>query len=127
MNKIRTGIYEIGNKGKAIRRRITLVVLLLSLAGLSCYANPTDADLDRVKAVFLRSRFMAPFDQSRRDLSDMQLFMLSCRASRVNCGPILKQLQKSDPDFYDRLRKGDRIEDLKEKSASGAKSKGKRS
>lgn len=89
------------------------VILLVYLFAF-CYAEPRESDLDGVTRRFLLLRFIAPFKEDLKDLTDKQLFELSCNEQRVKSYELLILLKKKDPVFYEKLMSKDR-ENMREK------------
>ena len=88
---------------KELCRPILIAIPLLFL--FQCYADPTDADIERVKQQFLVMRFHAPFTEEWRYLSDKELFEQSCKNTRIRCDIAIEILKKQDEKFYNTLMK----------------------
>ena len=86
----------------------TLLYILVGSLALSCYAEPTQEDLERVKRRFLLLRFEAPLSAEYRGKSDAELFQVSCRQNRVRCDDVLELLREHDRKFHDRLMEGEK-------------------
>lgn len=102
-------------------RRAAGLLLVMSFA--SCYARPTSSDVQRTKETFLRLRLENAIRGEARKVSDEQLFEMSCIQNRVQCSLVLKELEKTDPDFYSRLpgEKSDAAIDAKIETKPGSK------
>ncbi len=74
------------------------ILLIFFIIFLYCSAEPTQIDVDRVVKNFLELRFQSQL--SKQNISDYELFLLSCKNQRVNCNKVLKILEKEKPDFY---------------------------
>ncbi len=76
-------------------------LLIFFIIFLYCSAEPNKVDVDRVVKNFLELRFQSQLN--KQNVSDYELFLLSCKNQRVNCNKVLKILQEEKPDFYKTL------------------------
>ncbi len=87
---------------------LPFALLLLTVTMVSCYAEPNTEDLERVKSRFLLLRFQAPLTREYRNLTDKELFELSCAQNRVRCSKVYSMLERTDAGFYRKLTGGEK-------------------
>ncbi len=102
------------------RSIVFLAVLLLPILMFGCSSSATDNDALAVRDRFIAARFVAPFRDKLRGLSDKELFQLSCRDMRVSCKKVITILEKKDPAFVKTL-KGKTTKGGKPAAGSGSK------
>ena len=95
-------------KNPGLSANFSKIIALLLLAGAllllgGCNADPNATDVQRVKETFLQLRFQSGIQPELKGKNDLELFNMACRHSHVKCNEVLKNLQSSDPDFFNTL------------------------
>lgn len=79
------------------------LISFLVLGMLSCYARPTDKDVDRVVEEFLHRRFNRSLDPETKGASDKELLQISCKRNQVRCDLVLERIKAVDPEMHKKL------------------------